>query len=471
MKWRATLTTGALILFGGTLEALAQPEVTFEFENMFGQRGFYDGSSGTNNIPPEGFASPTGVSFQSHERLIVADRGNLKLQSCDLQGDCFWIGGDGGSGGMGASRAQRGTFDLPHGVETNSQGLIAVADEDNHWVQLCDGTSSCIFSGGSGSAQAEPSGALGHWAFPQDVAIDSQDRVFGLDTGNSRIQILRGDDLLFRGVFMTAGSALGQISNARGIAIDAQDRVIISDTGNNRIQICDTDAICTAFGGFNAPVGVEVDSLGRIWVADTGSHRIQVCDYQGGCVAFGSFGTGEGQFDGPMDVAVHPSGKVAVVDSNNHRIQIFRTEPGFQINAGLNDAWLNLATPGQGFFITVFPVLGKMFIAMFSYDTERPLEGTPAILGEAGHRWVTAFGDYAGDEAVLDAELTEGGIFDSGNPPVTQTPGYGTFTLKFIDCNTLTLAYDFPTLGLSGVINLTRIATDNVALCEALNTQ
>lgn len=56
------------------------------------------------------------------------------------------------------------------------------------------------------------------------------------------------------------------------------------------------------------------------------------------------------------------------------------------INAGLNDAWFNPDTAGQGFFITVFPQTGKLFLAWFIYDTERPAAGTPTLFGDPGHR-------------------------------------------------------------------------------------
>jgi hypothetical protein len=39
----------------------------------------------------------------------------------------------------------------------------------------------------------------------------------------------------------------------------------------------------------------------------------------------------------------------------NRRITVQGEETVLQINAGLNDAWCNPDTDGQGFFITVFP--------------------------------------------------------------------------------------------------------------------
>ena len=143
----------------------------------------------------------------------------------------------------------------------------------------------------------------------------------------------------------------------------------------------------------------------------------------------------------------------------------------FNINPGLNDAWFNPATAGQGFFFVVFPDIELFFLSWFTYDVERPDESIEAILGEPGHRWVTAFGDWDGNTVTLDVELTSGGIFDSAEPPVEQESNYGTITIVFLDCNSATLTYDFPDLGLMGVIELTRVTDDNVALCGKLNAQ
>ncbi|NNE04633.1 MAG: hypothetical protein HKN15_02795, partial [Xanthomonadales bacterium] len=50
-----------------------------------------------------------------------------------------------------------------------------------------------------------------------------------------------------------------------------------------------------------------------------------------------------------------------------------------------------------------------------------------------------------------------------------QQPGYGTLVIRFIDCNEATMDYEFPSLGISGQVTLTRVLDSNVALCEALS--
>lgn len=141
----------------------------------------------------------------------------------------------------------------------------------------------------------------------------------------------------------------------------------------------------------------------------------------------------------------------------------------FLINAGLNEAWLDFGTLGQGFFFTVFPEAGLFFLSWFTFDTELPDQSIIVNLGYAGHRWVTAIGDFVpGNTVTLAVELTEGGIFNSPLPEVEQTPGYGTITITFINCNEAVLEYDFPGLGLSGIIDLTRLTGDNIPLCKAI---
>ncbi|MFC1606170.1 hypothetical protein ACFL33_04840 [Pseudomonadota bacterium] len=142
----------------------------------------------------------------------------------------------------------------------------------------------------------------------------------------------------------------------------------------------------------------------------------------------------------------------------------------FHINAGLNDAWYNPDTKGQGFLITVFPDRGEMFLAWFTYDTERPPDGVAVQLGEPGHRWLTAQGPYADNQAVLDVWVSSGGVFDAAEPPVTREQD-GEIIIEFSGCNAGTVSYDLHSVGRQGVIPIERVALDNVALCEALKAE
>ncbi|MEJ8567155.1 CRTAC1 family protein [Elongatibacter sediminis] len=179
---------------------------------------------------------------------------------------------------------------------------------------------------------------------------------------------------------------------------------------------------------------------------------------------------------GPYDHAdevrvVWPDGRQTVMgEVAAGQVVTVESESPFTINAGLNDAWFNPDTSGQGFFVTVLPALGKVFLAWFTYDTERPDAAVQASLGGPGQRWLTAFGDYAGHQAVLDIEVTRGGVFDAGSPSPTQQPD-GEIVLEFSSCSAGTVSYDIPSIGRKGVVPIQRLASDNVARCEAAVVQ
>jgi len=167
-----------------------------------------------------------------------------------------------------------------------------------------------------------------------------------------------------------------------------------------------------------------------------------------------------------------PCGTAASIEFFEQRVRLTSgapPAPAFLINAGINDSWFNPSTPGQGFFLTVFEDIGMIFLAWFTYDTERPPPEVDADLGDAGHRWLTAFGAYEGNSASLDIELTSGGVFNSPEPmPVQGTDG--SITVEFGGCNSGLVSYVIESADVQGEIPIERIALDNVAACEELQT-
>ena len=143
--------------------------------------------------------------------------------------------------------------------------------------------------------------------------------------------------------------------------------------------------------------------------------------------------------------------------------------PLVEMNVGLNDAWFYPDTSGQGFFITVFPDIAYVLLSWFTYDTERPEAGVTANLGEPGHRWLNALGPYTGNQAMMDITIASGGIFDT--PTEIAEVNDGTIILTFPDCENGTVDYDIPSIDRKGLVPIQRVVGDNIALCEALNSQ
>lgn len=136
----------------------------------------------------------------------------------------------------------------------------------------------------------------------------------------------------------------------------------------------------------------------------------------------------------------------------------------FVINAGLNDAWFDPTTNGQGFTLSVYEDKGTVFLAWFTFDTELPAFTASANLGDPGQRWLTAQGPYVGRQAELTVYSSGPGLF-AASTPVPELTSIGSVTLQFEDCYTGTVTYDLPGIGRSGSIPIQRVATDNVCHC------
>jgi len=148
------------------------------------------------------------------------------------------------------------------------------------------------------------------------------------------------------------------------------------------------------------------------------------------------------------------------------------TTPGL-LTAGMNDAWYDPQTSGQGFFIAVFPERALVSLAWFTYDTELPSGDAVASLGDPGHRWLTATGPIDGNQATLDIVITSGGLFDTPTDVQRTEPSGsdGTIKLSFDSCSSGTVEYNIPSIERQGIIPIRRVADDNVTLCKALNTE
>ena len=90
------------------------------------------------------------------------------------------------------------------------------------------------------------------------------------------------------------------------------------------------------------------------------------------------------------------------------------------------------------------------------------------MLGEPGHRWMTAYGTYEGNRAELAITMTSGGVFDSAEPAV-ENAADGTMVVEFENCGKGVVRYDITSVNRQGEVPIERVTPDNIALCEALS--
>jgi sugar lactone lactonase YvrE len=326
---------------------------------------------------------------------------------------------------------------------------------------------------------------------PTRMKIDPDDGLLYVlqDGGTNRVRRFELD-----GTFVDDFTNQG-LARSLGMAWDSQGNFYVSSYQGRLVRIFDPDGLDQ--GNF---VSTNLTGPTNIWFNEDGD--LLVADYDGGAIRrFDSEGVYQGDFIQGLSqvegVDFLPDGDILLGNAGTDSVKRFtpggvyvddfigsqvggltqptavvvRTVPSdFLINAGLNDAWFNPATVGQGFLISVFPDIEQVFLAWFTYDVERPPADVTAILGEPGHRWLTAQGPYEENTADLTIFLTRDGVFDSADPPATTDPaGDGTIKLEFADCEKGFVDYSITSLGLAGKIPIERIANDNVPLCETLN--
>jgi cysteine-rich repeat protein len=212
-------------------------------------------------------------------------------------------------------------------------------------------------------------------------------------------------------------------------------------------------------------------------------------NYSGNLAELTLYETLGGQFDNPQDVQTTAIGTVSLrfddcdlgemtYDIEDEGLQgsfpLQRVIPGsgdtcqslvgnsvqsVDINAGMDGAWFEPATSGQGFFMDALPDPeggGFLFVSWFTYGDD----------SASGLRWLTAQGNFDGPTAQLDLNETTGGSFDDPRPP--STVKVGTMTIDFTDCANAVLDYSFDGDGIDGVIALERVVPGTEALCQTL---
>jgi len=285
-----------------------------------------------------------------------------------------------------------------------------------------------------------------------------------------------------------------KVSQSIGLDWDSSGNLYVSSYSDDTVRKFDTDG--NDLGLF---INSNLAGPTNIWFDDNGD--LLVSDYDGTAIKrfsptgvfLENFATGLSQSEG---IALLDNGHILVGNGATSAVKEFDMDGNFVkdfipsgsgglirpnavvirqpantfiINAGLNDAWVSATAAFQGLFFTVYEDLGLFFLAWFTFDTVPPGMDAVATFGAADTRWVTGAGTYSGNSVTVNVELTSGGVFNAAQPMANQTPGYGTITIVFNGCNEAKLTYNFPGLGLSGQMTLTRVVTDNVALCEALS--
>lgn len=139
----------------------------------------------------------------------------------------------------------------------------------------------------------------------------------------------------------------------------------------------------------------------------------------------------------------------------------------FKITPHLSGLWADPETDGQGLMLNVYPQINSMHLAWYTYDLEPVAGPATAQIGDAGQRWLTAFGVLDGAGSGMTITRTAGGIFDAAQPVPAQIQD-GSVEIHFDSCTSGTLDYDLGSAHATGQLQLRRPFEDRASInrCE-----
>lgn len=308
------------------------------------------------------FRQITALSRYS-EGLMIVDSQSRVVRRVDNQGKIRTIAGNTGNGNSGdGGLAIYANFGSPGGAVADSEGNIYVSDSIFHRVRkiTTDGRINHFAgsaTGLSGSIGDNGPAASARFNRPTALAIDAQNNLYVVDSGNHRIRVINLATGIVNNFAGNGGAGYGtdgveatttSLNNPTGIAIDALGNVFIADRSNQRIRKVDaaTKEISTVAGTgaagsggdngsakaaqLNNPTDVEVDAAGNIYIVDQNNHRIRrvragVMETIAGTGNIGFSGDGglatEAQITLPTTIEVESDGSIHLGDNGNLRVR------------------------------------------------------------------------------------------------------------------------------------------------------
>ena len=198
------------------------------------------------------------------------------------------------------------------------------------------------------------------------LGVDRLGNVY-LPIGESEEGYYSGSVLIFSSsgdlikTWKTSSNELGEFNYPLGLMVDTDNKIFVVDSLNSRIQKFDSSGkFILSWGGpyassdqgkFYHPSGIAKDNEGNIYIADTKNYRVEKFDSSGNYILkWGDGATGAhgpGIFDSPTDVSVDVFNNVYVKDANG--VQKFNSVGDYlyEIDRRL-DPTLGIATDSFG---------------------------------------------------------------------------------------------------------------------------
>lgn len=223
-----------------------------------------------------------------------------------------------------------GLMQDPVSVSVDVRGNIYVADAGRSVVLLYG---PYIAGLGYAGTVGGPGNALGQFGSPQQIASDSNPRIYIAEAANGRVQALAPARGAADNLFAFGVTDPGPFGTTTGVALDYFGNFFVSsETPGTTPRYFDSRGAYAASigspgsgpGQVNGARGISSDPAGRLLVADTGNNRVGFFNSFaagfGWVGEIGSAGAGAGEFASPGSLATAPGALLYVADDGNQRI-------------------------------------------------------------------------------------------------------------------------------------------------------
>jgi sugar lactone lactonase YvrE len=361
-----------------TLSAVLTVVPAYTFVTLAGRAksaGSVDGQRGMAR-----FASPHGIAVDDRGYIYVTDLDNYTIRKISPGGFATTIAGAVGQAGSTDGSGINARFKGPWGIAVAHDYSLIVADTEGNRVRKISVAGDVTTLAGHTGLPGYRDGAATNALFrrPADVAVDAEGVIYVADYNNHTIRRIMPDGSVnsFAGT-----STWGRRDGLRPIALfycpvglgtDGFGNLYVADEVNCSIRRIQTNGVVRSLGGtagFRYPHGAKVDAAGNIFIADYENCVVKRMGADGNAAVIGgsfSSGTTDGtgsaaRFSKVRGVAVDRWDNIYVTDYDNNTIRKgwpsnathppeITEEPRAQTVLVGNKVRLNVAAGGTGLF-------------------------------------------------------------------------------------------------------------------------
>ena len=210
--------------------------------------------------------APAGIAVNTTGKIAVTDSVGDCVYIFDKEGNCLRK--------IGSQGENAGQFNYPLGVKYLNDNEILIADRGNHRIQQVN-----VQTGTAVKSFGKYGAAKGEFSSPVDVCRDEQHRIVVTEFGNDRIQVMTQEGGT---VTMFGDSGQEKLKYPRS-CITYKNMFLVADGDNNCIKVFDqSGTFLYKFGNkgnqdgqFNFPQKMLLDSSNNLLVCDLRNNRVQ----------------------------------------------------------------------------------------------------------------------------------------------------------------------------------------------------